>query len=60
MARSIVRSIDVYRWPEWKAFAKRLGIAEELSTVSLTIELCVGDTVVVTQKYIPKVEVEQL
>jgi hypothetical protein len=52
----IFSSTEVVGWPEYKAFAERLGIAE-LSSKSITIELRLGEPVVVVQEYIPKSKV---
>lgn len=42
----------VFDWPEWKAFAARLGIVE-VPTVGLTIRLHVDEVVRVTHDYLP-------
>lgn len=42
---------DVYHWPEFKAFAKRLGIAHELPTLNITITIPVDGVVVVAHDY---------
>jgi hypothetical protein len=42
---------DVYHWPEFKAFATRLGIPWDLGTVFVTIELPLEGPVMITHKY---------
>lgn len=42
---------DVYRWPEFWAFAERLGIPLELLTIDVTIHIPVEGPVVVTHHY---------
>lgn len=51
-------SQDVYRSPEFQAFAKRLGILWGLHTLSLTIELPVEGMVKVTQSYHARITTE--
>ncbi len=42
---------EVYHWPEFVAFAKRLGIEWELPTTTLTITLPLGDLVRIAHDY---------
>ena len=42
---------DVWEWPEFQAFAKRLMIDIEGPTITLTITIPVDDPVVITQEY---------
>lgn len=44
-------SYNVYHWPEFQAFAKRLGILWDLRTIDLTIKLIHRQRVVVEQTY---------
>lgn len=56
-ARHFALSRDVYNWPEFRAFADRLGVVRSLSTQVLTIRLAFDEVVAVTQEYIPEAEV---
>jgi hypothetical protein len=47
-------SVEVAAWPEWKAFAKRMGIASELDYTRLVLTLEVGYEVRVEQVYFPR------
>lgn len=49
--RLAIEGSDVYNWPEFKAFAERLGIDWALPTTKLTITLGVGELVLVAQDY---------
>lgn len=51
MASQVVTSFDVYKSPEFRTFCERFGIAWELGTVDLTIELPCKGLMTVTQKY---------
>ena len=47
----LVTGRDVYYWPEFKAFAERLGIEYELLTTNLTITIPCEGAVVVAHDY---------
>lgn len=51
-AASAPSSCEVVRWPEFLAFAKRLGIALELPFRDIIIDLKWDDVVVITQTYL--------
>jgi sugar diacid utilization regulator len=42
MSRTPIQSVDVLNWPEFEAFAKRLGIDLTVPTYALAIHLVVG------------------
>ena len=42
---------SVYRWPEFEAFAKRLGFMWDLRTIDVTIKIHRGEMVVIDQTY---------
>ncbi len=42
---------EVYSWPEFQAFAKRLGLMWDLRTVNLTITINEGEAVSIKQEY---------
>lgn len=42
---------DVYHWPEFKAFAARLGIAWDMATTDLVIEMSLEKCVRITHTY---------
>jgi len=46
----------VWMWPEFQAFIHRLGVAASLSTMALTIQLTLGEPVLITQEYMPRAE----
>ncbi len=46
-----VFSIDAYKWPEFKALCKRLGIPWDFRTEDLTIHFPFDGIVVITHKY---------
>lgn len=43
---------DVWQWPEWIAFAKRLGIAMELPTTGIMIHMPIQGVIKITHDYI--------
>ena len=43
---------DVWLWPEWEAFADRLGIERGLPTKSVRIRLEVDSTPIIEHEYI--------
>jgi hypothetical protein len=47
----MVTGFDVYHWPEFKAFAERLGIEYELLTTNVTITIPVEGVVVIAHDY---------
>jgi len=48
----IETGLDVWNWPEFIAFAERLGINRDIPFIrSLTIDLEMDGLVVITQKY---------
>ncbi len=44
-------SYDVYHWPEFQAFCRRLGVAYDLPTLDLTITMRFDETVEIAHKY---------
>lgn len=44
-------SQEVYHWPEFKAFAKRLGIAGDLPTTNIVIAMLMNEPVKVYHTY---------
>ena len=46
---------NVFQWPEWKAFAERLGIPHIGPTTHVTIDLDVQQQAKVTQTYFGKI-----
>lgn len=54
----IPMSKEVWQWPEFKAFAKRLGIALDLSTKTITIRFPLNGAVEVEQVYLPRSQKE--
>jgi hypothetical protein len=51
MPQKLVLAKDVYQWPEFKAFAERLGIVWEASTVSITITLPTDGLIEVSHQF---------
>lgn len=49
--RTVHQSHEVYLSPEFEAFCKRFGILWDLRTVNMTIELPVGEAMVIKQTY---------
>ena len=49
---TMVSSDIIWEWPEFIAFARRLGIDMEKQTISLTIDVYHGDPVKITQQFI--------
>jgi len=41
----------VWRWPEFQAFAARLGIDLAYDTTAVTVRIAVGERPVITQEY---------
>lgn len=46
-----VEGYEVYHWPEFIAFAKRLGVPWELPTIDLNIFIPVDGFVKITQEF---------
>ena len=44
-------SYEVYQWPEFRAFCKRLGLAWELGTLDLNIDMPFDGVVKIRQSY---------
>jgi hypothetical protein len=48
---SLLDGYAVYHWPEFKAFAKRMGFLYDLATVDVTIRLKEGEAVIIQHTY---------
>lgn len=51
---------EVLSWPEWRAFADRLGIVEHPEGQSMTIRFVAGEPVLVEDGYYPLVNTGRL
>lgn len=49
--RPAVDGYEVYRWPEFRAFAARLGFVWDLYTTDVTIRLAEGEAVIISHNY---------
>lgn len=46
-----VDGYTVYQWPEFRDFARRLGVMWDMRTIDLTIHIAEGECVKITQRY---------
>lgn len=46
---------EIWRWPEFQAFAKRLGVEPSLPTTRLIIDIGLSEAVKITQTYMADV-----
>ena len=53
-----VDAYDIFRWPEFQAFASRLGIKTLDQTSALTIRIALGEFVTINQKRMAVIEIE--
>ena len=52
VAKKFPTSAEVLAWPEFKALCERLGVAHELPTTLLTIQLEMDEAVKIQQIYL--------
>lgn len=57
---NIPMSNDVYQWPEFIAFARRLGLTVDPRTRAIDLSMRHGDPVVVNTEYLGSDKIQEL